>query len=620
VGPLIDSNAIVLAAEQAVQPTEETFRLREYLVVLRLRKWSIIAITLLALLAAVFYTKQQTPIYSSKISVVTTDPLRQIYNSSRGPNLAVETSLVYSLPVRQCAQQILAAPESNKLGADLSEICDTAALEKVTPDEEIPEHIKVSLPVGTTATPQAEALFTISYSDPSPARAQQVTQAFALAYQSYKVSQAALTLGNTTKPLEDARTDLSKQLSKVNGEIDDLTAKIGSVGSKEEAAQVQEELNSKQAQRDLITSQLGAIGTQLAGLSTSRIVPPEVPAPAPLPAGPSSPTLNINAALALIVGLGFGIGLAFLREKLDDRIRGRADLEERLGVPVLSVVPKIPGWKRRHGARLVAIDHPRGAAAEAYRTLRTSVMFASAQRNMKVIMVTSPGAGEGKSTTAANLAVGLAEAGKRVILLSADLRNPRAHEFFGLKNYVGLSNALSGEVKPWEALLTPERLETLRVMASGPVPSKPAELLQSERMGELLSQLRDVADFVIVDTAPVLIVADALAVASLVDGVLVVADAQGTNRGAAMHAREQLDQVQASIIGAVLNNFDPSKARSYSYYYYGYYPYRYGYGYQYGEGYRSPAEQRNGGGAPRPATAIPTAAGQEQPPPESANS
>ena len=98
--------------------------------------------------------------------------------------------------------------------------------------------------------------------------------------------------------------------------------------------------------------------------------------------------------LALVVGIGFGVGIAFLREKLDDRLRGRADLEERLGSPVLSVVPKIPGWKRRHGARLVALDHPRGAAAESYRTLRTSIMFTAAQRGMKVIMVTSPSAGE----------------------------------------------------------------------------------------------------------------------------------------------------------------------------------------------------------------------------------
>ncbi|MFN2589922.1 MAG: polysaccharide biosynthesis tyrosine autokinase, partial [Actinomycetota bacterium] len=610
---LIDSNAIVLAAEQAIQP-EETFRLREYLVVLRLRKWSIIAITLLALLAAIFYTKQQTPIYTSRVSVVTTDPLKQVFGTSaRGLNITVETSLVTSLPVRQCAQQILAAPDSNKLGADLSKICDPGALEKVTPDEAIPKNIKVSLPVGTTAAPQTEALFYISYSDPSPGRAQLVAQAFALAYQQYKVTSAEQQLDTMAAPLRDKLDDLTRQLSKLNGEIDDLIVEAGAVASREEANRIDAEIRSKEAERDVVNTQVQQINTDLANLSSSRIVPPDVPAPAPLPASPSSPKLVINVALAFIVGLGFGIGLAFLREKLDDRLRGRADLEDRLGVPVLAVVPKIPGWKRRQGARLVAVDHPRGAAAEAYRTLRTSIMFAAAQRNMKILMVTSPGAGEGKSTTAANLAVGLAEAGKRVILLSADLRNPRAHEFFGLKNYVGLSNALSGEVKPWEALLTPERLDTLRVMASGPVPSKPAELLQSERMAELLSQLRDVADFVIVDTAPVLLVADALAVAPLADGVVVVADAQATNRGAATHVREQLDQVQAAVIGAVLNNFDPSKARSYAYYYYGYYPYRYGYGYQYGEAYR-PVEQRNGDVAPRQRVPSPIPGPPGQPP------
>jgi capsular exopolysaccharide synthesis family protein len=177
---------------------------------------------------------------------------------------------------------------------------------------------------------------------------------------------------------------------------------------------------------------------------------------------------------------------------------------------------------------------------------------------------------------------------------------------------------LSGEVKPWETLQSAEKLDTLRLMASGPVPSKPAELLQSEQMAELLSQLRDVADFVIVDSAPMLIVADPLAVAAVVDGVLVVADSQTTSRGAIAHARELLEQVQAPVIGAVLNNFDPSKARSYGpyYYYYGYYPYGYGRRYQYGEAYRPPAEQQNGEATALPPSPIPTSKGRRQPPPQ----
>src|SRR5205085_11256139 len=131
------------------------------------------------------------------------------------------------------------------------------------------------------------------------------------------------------------------------------------------------------------------------------------------------------------------------------------------------------------------------------------------------IMVVSATAGEGKTTTAANLAVSLADANRRVILVSADLRKPRVHRFFGLSNDVGLSNALTGELKPWETLQDPN-VENLRVMPSGPVPARPAELLQSEQMGELLAELREVSDFVIIDTAPVLLVADALALAALV--------------------------------------------------------------------------------------------------------
>ncbi|MDP9299900.1 MAG: CpsD/CapB family tyrosine-protein kinase, partial [Actinomycetota bacterium] len=257
-----------------------------------------------------------------------------------------------------------------------------------------------------------------------------------------------------------------------------------------------------------------------------------------------------------------------------------------LGAPVLAVVPRVPGWKKKGDTKLISVEQPKASVAESYRTLRTSVLFAAAQRGLKTIMVTSPTAGEGKTTTAANLAVVLADAGKRVILVSSDLRKPRIHKFFGLSNDAGLSSVLAGEVKPWEALADPGR-EHLRVMSSGPVPAHPAELLQSEQMGELVEELREVADFVILDTAPVLLVADALALAPLVDGVLFVVDAETTHRGAVVQARESLEQVGAPLIGSVLNNFDPSKARAYSYY--GYYGpnrnrYRYGYGGYYGGG------------------------------------
>ena len=305
--------------------------------------------------------------------------------------------------------------------------------------------------------------------------------------------------------------------------------------------------------------------------------------PAPLPTTPSSPNKVLDGLIGLFVGLTAGIGLALLRERLDDALRGRGDLEDRVGAPVLAVITRVTGWRRRQEAKLVALTEPKSAAAEAYRTLRTSVLFASVQRGLRTIMVVSPGAGDGKTTTAANLALVLADAGKRVILVSADLRKPRINQFFGLTNEVGVTSVLAGEVKPWDALQSPE-VENLRVLEAGPVPNMPAELLASEAMGELVADLREVADFLILDTAPILLVADALALCPLVDGVLMVADAESTSRSAVTNAREQLDQVGAPLFGAVLNDFDPSKARAYPYYC-GYYGYRQRYGYQYGAGY-----------------------------------
>ncbi len=184
-------------------------------------------------------------------------------------------------------------------------------------------------------------------------------------------------------------------------------------------------------------------------------------------------------------------------------------------------------------------------------------------------MVTSPHAGEGKSVTTANLGVALAQAGKRVILISADLRKPRLHQFFRLANHTGLTNVLSGEVSPWQAVRN-TLVENLQVMPSGPVPENPAEMLGSNAMGDLLSVPSEMADYVLVDAAPVLAVADAATLAPLVDAVLFVVDAQRTHRGAVEQARRQLEQVNAKIIGAVLNNFDPSKAGAYSYYRYSY--------------------------------------------------
>jgi capsular exopolysaccharide synthesis family protein len=201
-------------------------------------------------------------------------------------------------------------------------------------------------------------------------------------------------------------------------------------------------------------------------------------------------------------------------------------------------------------------------------------------------MISSPAVGEGKTTTAANLGVVLAQARKKVALVSADLRKPRVHRFFGLKNEPGIVDVLFGSQGLQDVIQRTE-VTGLSLLSCGQIPARPAELLQSEAMGELLASLRQAFDFVVIDSAPALAVADALILAPVVDGVLFIADAQATSRQSVTRARNQLEQVGGSVIGGVLNDFDASKARGG--YYYHYY-YRYPYQQPGGGAYRQPVD------------------------------
>jgi capsular exopolysaccharide synthesis family protein len=607
--------------------SDESFRLREYLGALRVRKWSILLITLVTTALALVYAQRQDPTYKSTAKVLATNPLAALgtANSLAAPNMETEKTLVTSTDVTKCAAQIVyppaatpvasaspqpsgsaspsgggsaspqpsgsasgpsASPSGSQTGGtgstpapagqvvDLNQVCSDEALATV----EVPAGFRQ----GLTVTVEAGASV-LDITDTSTDRvlAQAKAQAFADAYVFYKTTVALETVDTRRKPLEDQLANLTKRQGELITAIADCTA------SGQNCAAQTSELNT-------VNSQIAQIQAQLLNLDPAAVIGalPIVVQDAPLPVSPAGPNKPLIAAVGLFLGLAFGIGQALLRERLDNRLKGRQDLEAALGAPVLSVVPRVSGWRRKEETKLVTLDEPKSAVAESYRTLRTSVLFTAVQRGMKTLMVVSAQAGEGKTTTACNLAVSLADANKRVIILSADLRKPRLHRFFGLTNDAGLASVLAGEVKPWEALQKPG-VENLRVMASGPVPARPAELLQSEQMGELLTELREVADLIILDTAPVLLVADALGLAPLVDGVLFVADAENTSSAAISHAREQLEQVSAPLIGAVLNNFDPQKARSYGYGYgYGYryrYGSPYGYGASYGRGYEDGA-------------------------------
>lgn len=520
---------------------EPSADLRTYLAVLRRRKWSILAVTAVAVASALAFSFRQTPIYTSVAKVQVKPPTVNQYLQ----NVPVST-LVSMDTERQIASSAKVAElAAETLGTDRS-------------PEDLLESLSVSVPTNTQ-------ILEIGFSDPDPAAAQAGAAAFTQAYLDFKVQQATEAFAAVERSLSAKIKDLQQQLA-----VQQEKAAAAEPGSPEQVA--------AQAEIDVLTTRIATYENRISDLGLIDLDPGEVIQPADLPTSPSSPNHVLNGGLALVVGLALGVGLAFLRERLDDRITGRQGFEEILGAPTLAVVPHVKSWRKRDRTELPALTNPDGGPAEAYRTVRTNLLFMARDGDLKTIAVMSPGPGEGKTTTAANLAVSLAQADKRVIVVSCDLRKPRLHRFFNLANDVGVTSVLTGKATLNDAILRPVGVPMLRLVASGPVPHNPSELLSSERLDQLLAQLRQVADFVIVDTAPGLTVSDGLVLAPKVDAVLVVADAGSTSRAALRQLREHLEQVSGNIIGGVFNNFDPDRARyyeaAYPAYYYGRYRYR----------------------------------------------
>ena len=284
--------------------------------------------------------------------------------------------------------------------------------------------------------------------------------------------------------------------------------------------------------------------------------------PAEVPGAPFLPRRQQDLTTAAFSGLVLALGLVFLFEYLDNRIKSPQELRAQLNVPFLGMVPSIDATG---GALLHEGVAPN--FAEAIRGVRTNVLFSSAEDGVRLIVVTSAGPGEGKSMFSSNLAVSLAQAGQRVLHVDADMRRPRVHAIFDLAQEPGLSNLLVGDCKPSEAIRKTS-VQHLCVLPAGMIPPNPAELLGSKRCEEFFATLGQNFDWVILDSPPVLAVADASILANTATGVVFVVGADQTSRQAARAALEQLDAVQAHVIGAVLNRVDLEKN---PYYYSAYY-------------------------------------------------
>ncbi|MGH2721256.1 MAG: polysaccharide biosynthesis tyrosine autokinase [Actinomycetota bacterium] len=354
---------------------------------------------------------------------------------------------------------------------------------------------------------------------------------------------------------------------------EELKAQI--TGLDAQAATAQSQLSGPTSERNTALTQLTALQVQRQSLpdpDALRQSGGAVIRAAETPEGPASPKMLLNLALALVLGSMLGVGLAFLAENLDDRVRTQEEVEERVGAPVLGHVPYVEEWGESPEPLLATVHEPTSGAAEAYRTLRTNLRFLSLERPLQTVLVTSTLSEEGKSTTAANLAVALAEGGMNTVLVSADLRRPTTHRFFDLTDAGGIVAVLDGAATAEEALV-PTNVPNLRVLTAGGRPPNPTEILSSSRFGELLESLASVADIVLIDAPPVLGLADASALASKVDGVLFVVDMSQVPRRSLSHAAEQVRKAGGRVLGTVMNSVEAGEG-GYGYYYQNYY---YGY-------------------------------------------
>lgn len=546
-------------------PTESpsvNLELRDYLAVLRRRKLLIALITVVAVLGTFIFSATREKVYEARAFVV--------IQVNPGDLMIVGQSL---------------KPDNADLQAELQIMSgfNTALAVK----QELGYQPDVTMKIGSVGSP---AIAVISRNS-NPDRAAKEATDFASTYIAQRRLQIEKDYNTAIQDLQkqlaalDLQTAFSKQrILDIEKELETTTdaAKRLQLTAEHDRLQSDVDPNTVAARQSTIQDQMQQL--QVAA-SSAKSRGRYVLAAATPPKAPISPKPARDAALALVFGLLIGLAVAFLRDYFDDTFRTKEDLDAVAGgVPVLGIVPAISDWRDRKTAVLESVTHPSSAAAEAYRSLRTSLEFLGIDRKIHIIHITSSASGEGKSTTSANLAVSLARAGKHVVLVDCDLRRPRMHEFFGMDNSVGFTSIILGTASIDEALVPAPGIPGLMILASGPTPPNPSELLSTKTAQSKLEALARSADYVVVDSPPLLPVSDSVILARYAHATLLVVTARSTTRRALGRSLELLRQVEAPLEGIVFNGV--SQAATYGY------GYGYGYAYGYGGSSRSTATER----------------------------
>ncbi|HSL11299.1 MAG TPA: polysaccharide biosynthesis tyrosine autokinase [Actinomycetota bacterium] len=483
--------------------------IRETLHILWLRKWWIIIPTILIGAGSLARALTQPDVYRSTAKVLVL-PVNI-------PEAQIETSFIFMTTELEIANSSAVAAQAQDL---LNE--DGLRLGSVS----------------VTSPPDTQILDFAAFAG-DPVSAQRSADAYAEAYQIVRKE-------NLVGSVEDA-------LDATNALIVDLSARIEDLANSADTA-TNAALGASFASQ-LEQQQSRAVALELA-LQTPVSRPLER---ASQPLRPYSPRPRRSLALGLFIGVVLSTGVALLRDRLDRRVRGRSDVEATVDAPVLGQIPTTPSLHRQ-----IAVVRDRDApAAEAYRALRTRVLFSASRDGFRTVMVTSAKQGEGKTATAANLAVAIAQADTRVVLVSGDLHRPGLWRYLP-ESGAGLADVLAGTARVRDVVV-PTQHRNLTFVPSGDLEKVPEAALASADMLTVLDELAEVADMVIVDAPPVLGVADALDLASLVDRVMLIVDATMAEKDSMREAVADLRSIGAEILGVVLTRSEPGRFPGYGY-------------------------------------------------------
>jgi len=525
--------------ENYQESTDGTIDLREYLNLLLHWLWLIILITLLSGAAGYFVSEQMTPYYRSTVTIMV--------DAAPATKMTDYSSLQMSQKLTGTYSEIMTQDNI------LMQVIDQLNLNMTI------EELKKRISVTTLADTQ---LIEISVETPDPLLSANIANTIAeLSIDKIESLQSAR--------FAESKESLQAQMSETEKQIQLYEQQADAAASDAEKQRLTQKINNyQQIYANLLQSFESIRLAEIQAVSTISVIEPAVPQPKPV-----KPKVLQNTIIAALVGCVVTVGILFLIEALNDTIKNPEEISQKYDLPILGVINRTDLKEDK----LITISHPRSPTAEAYRALRTNINFSGVDKPLKTILVTSPEPGEGKSTTICNLATVMAQSGKRVTVVDCDLRHPMIHNYFNLPNRQGLSDLFIQPSLRWENVRQIIDGYTFSVVTSGLLPPNPAELLGSNRMQNILSEMAANSDLVILDTPPVLAVTDACVLAPYVDGVLVVVMPGSTTHAALELALEQLNQVNAKVLGIVVNGVN-YRGAYYSYHYQKYGTYQKYYG------------------------------------------